>query len=97
MGSRSAPIGTLRQAPILQAIPVSSPTLRVGSRFGAETHLLLCKDEAVLGPWINGRGLNLFTGGVIVVLVLLSIILMGSVLYPQIGREMIIAILLRAA
>ena len=24
--------------------------------------LLLCNDEAVLGPWVNGRWLNLFTG-----------------------------------
>jgi Mn2+/Fe2+ NRAMP family transporter len=55
--------------------------------------LLRCNDQAVLGPWVNGRGLNLFTGGVIVVLVLLSIILTGSVLYPQIGSETIIAVL----
>ncbi|MFI4983342.1 MAG: NRAMP family divalent metal transporter, partial [Nevskiales bacterium] len=31
--------------------------------------LLLCNDKAVLGPWVNGRGLNLFTGAVIAVLV----------------------------
>jgi hypothetical protein len=55
--------------------------------------LLLCNDEGVLGPWINGRKLNLFTGGVIVVLVLLSIILTASVLYPQIGSETVIAVL----
>jgi Mn2+/Fe2+ NRAMP family transporter len=29
--------------------------------------LLLCNDKAVLGPWVNGRGLNFFTGGVIAV------------------------------
>jgi Mn2+/Fe2+ NRAMP family transporter len=55
--------------------------------------LLLCNDRAVLGPWVNGRWLNLFTGGVIVVLVLLSIILTASVLYPQIASETIIAVL----
>ena len=55
--------------------------------------LLLCNDGAVLGPWVNGRWLNLFTGGVIAVLVLLSIILTASVLYPQIGSETIITIL----
>jgi hypothetical protein len=55
--------------------------------------LLLCNDRAVLGPWVNGRWLNLFTGGVIVVLVLLSIILTASVLYPQIAVGMIIAVL----
>ncbi len=53
--------------------------------------LLLCNDEAVLGPWVNGRWLNLFTGGVIVVLVLLSIILTASVLFPEIGSETITA------
>ena len=55
--------------------------------------LLLCNDEVVLGPWVNGRWLNLFTGGVIVVLVLLSIILTASVLFPEIGSETITAIL----
>jgi NRAMP (natural resistance-associated macrophage protein)-like metal ion transporter len=55
--------------------------------------LLLCNDEAVLGPWVNGWRLNLFTGGVIVVLVMLSIVLTASVLYPQIGSGTIIAIL----
>jgi len=55
--------------------------------------LLLCNDRAVLGPWVNGRGLNLFTGAVIAVLVLLSIILTASVLYPDIGETTILAIL----
>jgi Mn2+/Fe2+ NRAMP family transporter len=55
--------------------------------------LLLCNDRAVLGPWVNGRWLNLFTGGVIVALVLLSIILTASVLYPQIDSETIIVVL----
>ena len=55
--------------------------------------LLLCNDPAVLGPWVNTRGLNLFTGAVIAVLVMLSIILTASVLYPQISGETIIAVL----
>ena len=55
--------------------------------------LLLCNDKAVLGPWINGRWLNLFTGGVIAVLVLLSIILTASVLYPDMGERTILVIL----
>jgi hypothetical protein len=55
--------------------------------------LLLCNDKPVLGPWVNGRGLNFFTGGVVAVLVLLSIILTASVLFPEIGGETIIAIL----
>jgi hypothetical protein len=55
--------------------------------------LLLCNDKAVLGPWVNGRWLNLFTGGVIVVLVMLSMILTGQVLYPELGSTTIIAVL----
>jgi Mn2+/Fe2+ NRAMP family transporter len=27
--------------------------------------LLLCNDHAVLGPWVNGRALTVFTGAVI--------------------------------
>jgi Mn2+/Fe2+ NRAMP family transporter len=55
--------------------------------------LLLCNDQAVLGPWVNGRPLNVFTGLVIAVLVMLSIILTASVLYPDMGERTIIAIL----
>jgi Mn2+/Fe2+ NRAMP family transporter len=55
--------------------------------------LLLCNDKAVLGPWTNGRWLNLFTGTVIAVLVMLSIILTASVLYPGLGEQTIFAIL----
>jgi Mn2+/Fe2+ NRAMP family transporter len=55
--------------------------------------LLLCNDRAVLGPWVNSRGLNLFTGSVIAVLVMLSIILTASVLYPEMSGETIIATL----
>jgi Mn2+/Fe2+ NRAMP family transporter len=55
--------------------------------------LLLCNDKAVLGPWANGRGINLFTGAVIAVLVVLSVILTAAVLFPGIGDGTIIAIL----
>jgi len=55
--------------------------------------LLLCNDKAVLGPWVNTQGLNLFTGAVIAVLVVLSVILTASVLYPEISGKTIIAIL----
>jgi NRAMP (natural resistance-associated macrophage protein)-like metal ion transporter len=55
--------------------------------------LLLCNDEAVLGPWVNGRWLNLFTGAVITVLVMLSIILTASVLYPDMSETTMLAIL----
>lgn len=55
--------------------------------------LLLCNDRAVLGPWVNGKWLNLFTGTVIAVLVMMSIILTASVLYPDISGEQILWIL----
>jgi Mn2+/Fe2+ NRAMP family transporter len=55
--------------------------------------LLLCNDEAVLGPWINGRSLNVFTGGVIAVLVMLSITLTASVLFPDIAEKTLLALL----
>ena len=56
--------------------------------------LLLCNDKAVLGPWVNGRGLNLFTGAVVAVLVTLSIILTASVLFSDIAGETIVTMLL---
>jgi NRAMP (natural resistance-associated macrophage protein)-like metal ion transporter len=55
--------------------------------------LLLCNDRAVLGPWVNSKRLNLFTGGVIWVLVMLSIVLTASVMYPDMTGETIIEIL----
>jgi len=55
--------------------------------------LLLCNDKAVLGPWVNGRWLNLFTGAVIAVLVMLSVILTASVLYPNLDGRVILAVL----
>ena len=55
--------------------------------------LLLCNDHAVLGPRVNGWWLNLFTGAVIAVLLMLSIILTASVLYPDMGETTMFAIL----
>ena len=55
--------------------------------------LLLCNDRAVLGPWVNGRWINLLTGVVIAVLLLLSVILTAAVVYPAITGAQIIAIL----
>ena len=56
--------------------------------------LLLCNDQAVLGPWVNSRRLNIFTAGVIAVLVMLSVILMASVLFPSITEVQILAVLI---
>jgi len=55
--------------------------------------LLLCNDRDVLGPWVNSNRTNLFTGAVIAVLVVLSIILTGSVLFPNMGSGEMLAIL----
>ncbi|HIH2745651.1 divalent metal cation transporter [Burkholderia aenigmatica] len=55
--------------------------------------LLLCNDKQVLGPWINSTKLNVFTGAVIWVLVMLSIILTASVMYPDISGEAILDVL----
>ena len=55
--------------------------------------LLLCNDRAVLGPWVNGRWMNLFTGAVIAVLVILSVILTAAVLFPDISDRLILWVL----
>ncbi|MBV9820640.1 MAG: divalent metal cation transporter [Actinobacteria bacterium] len=55
--------------------------------------LLLCNDRQVLGPWVNSRRLNVFTALVVAVLVMLSIVLTASVLFPSISSRMIIAVL----
>jgi Mn2+/Fe2+ NRAMP family transporter len=55
--------------------------------------LLLCNDRAVLGPWVNGRWLNLFTGTIIWVLVMLSVILTAATIFPAMSGDTIIAIL----
>ena len=55
--------------------------------------LLLCNDREVLGPWVNGRWLNLFTGAVIWVLVMLSMILTSATAFPDMSGETILAVL----
>ncbi|WP_043262926.1 NRAMP family divalent metal transporter [Streptomyces sp. CT34] len=55
--------------------------------------LLLCNDKAVLGPWVNGRAMNIFTSFVVAVLVTLSIILTASVLFPDITSHAILDIM----
>jgi len=55
--------------------------------------LLLCNDRAVLGPWVNGRWLNLFTGAVIWALVLLSVILTAATVFPDLSGETMLWVL----
>jgi Mn2+/Fe2+ NRAMP family transporter len=59
--------------------------------------LLLCNDRAVLGPWTNRRGTNVFTSAVVAVLVTLSVVLTASVLFPQITGRQIMDILMGCA
>ena len=56
--------------------------------------LLLCNDKAVLGPWVNGKKLNALTGMIVGILVLLSIVLTASVLFPDITGRQILDVLM---
>ncbi|MBO1414040.1 NRAMP family divalent metal transporter, partial [Streptomyces sp. FH025] len=55
--------------------------------------LLLCNDKAVLGPWVNGPKTNAFTSAVVGVLVMLSLILTASVVWPDISSGAILWIM----
>jgi Mn2+/Fe2+ NRAMP family transporter len=52
--------------------------------------MLLCNDKPVLGPWVNNRWVNYFTGAIIAVLIILSVILTVSVLFPDATNEQVI-------
>jgi hypothetical protein len=56
--------------------------------------LLLSNDKDILGPWANSRRLNLFTGVVVAALVMLSIILTASVMFPDLDEHWIFGILI---
>jgi len=55
--------------------------------------VLLCNDRDVLGPWVNSHRLNVLAGAIIWVLVLLSVILTASVLFPAITGPQIVGVL----
>ncbi|HTR93052.1 MAG TPA: NRAMP family divalent metal transporter [Trebonia sp.] len=55
--------------------------------------LMLCNDKAVLGPWVNTAKTNAFTGGVIAVLITLSVVLTASVMFPAITAVQIFTIM----
>jgi hypothetical protein len=55
--------------------------------------LMLCNDRAVLGPWVNTPKTNAFTGAVIAVLIMLSVVLTASVMFPSITAPAIFAIM----
>ena len=51
--------------------------------------LLLCNDREVLGPWCNKPWLNALASVIVAVLVLLSLILMATVLFPNINVTLV--------
>jgi Mn2+/Fe2+ NRAMP family transporter len=55
--------------------------------------LLLCNDKAVLGPWVNSTRLNIVTGAIVWILVMLSVILTASTAYPDISGQTIMLVL----
>ena len=55
--------------------------------------LLLCNDRQVLGPWVNGTAMNLFTSAVIALLVILSLVLTSQVLFPRMSSDAIVGML----
>jgi Mn2+/Fe2+ NRAMP family transporter len=55
--------------------------------------LLLSNDKAVLGSFTNKPQTNIFTGVVVAGLVMLSVILVASVLFPSMGTVQILGIL----
>ncbi|HEY6428931.1 MAG TPA: divalent metal cation transporter, partial [Acidimicrobiales bacterium] len=55
--------------------------------------VLLCNDKDVLGPWVNTRRTNLIAAAIICALVMLSVILTASVLFPDISSQAIVGIL----
>jgi Mn2+/Fe2+ NRAMP family transporter len=52
--------------------------------------LLLCNDRDVLGPWVNRPWLNLVAGAIVGVLVMLSLILAATTLFPRIDVTMLL-------
>ncbi|CAB3805723.1 Divalent metal cation transporter MntH [Pararobbsia alpina] len=81
-----SPLGLLTEAVQTLAAGVLLPSATVFL-------LQLCNDKAVLGPWTNSKRLNLFTGAVVAVLIVLSIIPTASTVFPDISGGAIMAIL----
>jgi hypothetical protein len=80
-----APLGLLTNAvQVLAGVLLPSATVFL---------LLLSNDRAVLGPWVNSKRTNVFTGVIVAVLVMLSIILTASVAFPSMGTTQILWIL----
>jgi len=77
-----APLGLLTNAvQVLAGVLLPSATIFL---------LLLSNDKAVLGPWANRHSTNVFTALVIAGLVILSVILIASMIFPNFGSVQIL-------
>jgi Mn2+/Fe2+ NRAMP family transporter len=59
--------------------------------------LLLCNDREVLGPWVNGKWLNVAASIIVTVLVVLSITMMVSTLFTSINVVVLLVALAAVA
>ncbi len=72
-----APLGVMTEAvQALAGIVLPSATVFL---------LLLCNDREVLGPWVNGPWVNALASVIVAVLVMLSMILVATTLFPAIN------------
>ena len=58
--------------------------------------LLLCNDREVLGPWRNPGWLNVLASVIVATLVLLSLILMATTVFPKIDVTAVSLVAVRA-
>ena len=55
--------------------------------------LLLCNDRDVLGPWVNARWFNVVAGLIMGVLLMLSLILVITTVFPSVDAGIMVAVL----
>jgi Mn2+/Fe2+ NRAMP family transporter len=81
----SAPLGLITTAvQALAGILLPSATVFL---------LLLCNDRAVLGPWVNRPWLNALATVIVSVLLVLSLILMATTVFPHIDVKALLGVL----
>jgi NRAMP (natural resistance-associated macrophage protein)-like metal ion transporter len=55
--------------------------------------LLLCNDKQVLGPWINRPWLNVLATGIVSILLMMSLVLMVTTVFPHINVSRVAVVL----
>jgi Mn2+/Fe2+ NRAMP family transporter len=55
--------------------------------------LLLCNEREVLGPWVNPRWLNVVASAIVGVLLLLSLVLVVTTLFPEVDAATVMIVL----